>query len=101
MKELIEEVCQEQQIEIFKLEVGTYRVYLHADMPPMEAANCLVRKMKRRTSNMMCKEFPQLRSRLPSLWTLHYFLSTEPEMPEEEIAKWEQTQPRFMPKKKK
>lgn len=98
MKELIQEVCEQQQIEILELDIQANCVYLHCAMPPLDAVNNLVRKMKRKTSSMLCSEFPELRSRLPSLWTLHYFVSTEKEKPEKAIRKWMETQPRFAPK---
>ena len=101
MKELIQEVCDQRRITILELDVRPNCVYLHADMPPMEAVNSLIRRMKRKTSGTLCREFPELRSRLPSLWTLHYFVSTELEKPEEEIRAWMETQPRFLPKKPK
>lgn len=99
LKGLIEEVCTAQRIIILELVIEPHMVYLHADMPPMEPVNSLVRKIKRRTSSVLCEEFPELRSRLPSLWTLHYFVSTEGEKPEEEIEQWVKKQPRFIPKK--
>ena len=100
MKGLIEEVCAEQQITILELEMAPNYVYLYADMPPVSPVNDMVRKIKRRTSTVLTQEFPELRSRLPSLWTLHYFLSTEPEKPVERIQDWMETQPRFLRKKK-
>ena len=100
MKGLIEEVCAEQQITILELEMTPNYVYLYADMPPVCPVNDMVRKIKRRTSTVLTQEFPELRSRLPSLWTLHYFLSTEPEKPVERIQDWMETQPRFLRKKK-
>lgn len=101
LRELVEEVCQEKQITVLELDIGPNYVYLHADMPPMEPVNNMVRSMKRKTSSVLMKEFPELRSRLSSLWTLHYFVSTEPEKPVDEISAWMETQPRFAPKKPK
>lgn len=100
-KELIEEVCREKRIIILDLQIEPHCIYLHADMPPIEAVNNMVRNMKRRTAATLCKEFPELRSRLPSLWTLHYFVSTTPEKPVKAIQEWIEAQPRFAPKKPK
>lgn len=99
LKGLIEEVCHEQRIEILGMDIKPNYVYLHADMPPLEPVNSLIRKIKRKSSRVLCEEYPELTSRLPSLWTLHYFVSTEEEKPEEEIRRWMQTQPRFITKK--
>lgn len=94
LKGLIGEVCSQQGINIIRLEIKPNFVYLHCDMPPMEAVNVLVRRVKRKTSSVLCREFPELCSRLPSLWTLHYFISTQEEKPEKEIQEWILTQPR-------
>lgn len=101
VRELVEEVCQEKEITVLELDIGPNYVYLHADMPPMDAVNNMVRSIKRRTASTLHKEFPQLRSRLSSLWTLHYFISTEQEKPVDEIKAWMETQPRFARKKPK
>lgn len=95
MKGLIEDVCAKEQVTIFELDIQPHCVYMHCDMPPIAGVNNLVRRMKRRTASVMRKEFPELYSRLPSLWTLHYFLSTEENKPTEKIEEWMQTQPRF------
>lgn len=94
MKGLIQEVCDQQQIEILELKTEPHYVYLQCDMSPLEPVNAFVRRIKRHTSSVLCKEFPELRSRLPSLWTLHYFVSTEEEKPVKEIETWMNTQPR-------
>lgn len=101
LRELVEEVCHEKDMTVLGLDIGPNFVYLYADMPPMDAVNNMVRSIKRKTASVLVKEFPELRSRLSSLWTLHYFVSTEKEKPEEEIKAWMETQPRFAPKKPK
>lgn len=101
LKGLIQEVCTEQQIKILDIEVTEYYVRLWVDIPPMESVNCCIRKMKRQSSRVLCKEFPKLRSRLPSLWTLHYYVSTQDVIPFDDIKDWMETQPRSVPKPKK
>ena len=71
------------------------------DIPPVEAVNTAVRNMKRVTAHVLRNEFPELKSRLPSLWTLHYFVSTEENFSKDLIDEWLETQPRFVAKKKK
>ena len=76
-------------------------VYIRVDIPPTEAVNTAVRNMKRVTAHVLRDEFPELRSRLPSLWTLHYLVSTDDVLTQEQIDDWLAIQPRFVAKKKK
>lgn len=99
VKELIRETSDSLGITILHLDTGPDYVHVHADMPVFLPVNTMVRRMKRHTSTVLCEEFPSLKSRLPSLWTLHYFVSTEEEVPEEEVRAWAQTQPKFLVKK--
>ncbi len=101
MKELIRETCQDNEIGILQMDIGSNYVYLHVDMPVFLPVNTMVRRMKKHTAKVLCSEFPSLLSRLPSLWTLHYFVSTEEEIPEDEIRIWVKTQPKYLVKKNK
>ena len=101
IKELIKEVCDRKNIQILQLDVTSNTVYIHMDIPPVEAVNTAVRNMKRVTAHTLREEFPELRSRLPSLWTLHYFASTEEEFPKEQVKEWLKIQPRYTAKRKK
>lgn len=94
VKELITEISKAKDIVIENLEVGPFYVYLKAEIPPVESVNSIVHYMKYQTGGVLRKEFPSLRSRIPCMWTLHFFVSTRPEVPREDIAAWIKTQPR-------
>jgi len=51
-------------------------VHLLVDVAPQFAIHRLVKVMKGRSSRLLRQEFPQCRTRLPSLWTNSYFVST-------------------------
>jgi putative transposase len=51
-------------------------VHLLLDMDPQFGIHRLVRLMKGRSSRLLRQEFPSLKSRLPTLWTNSYFVST-------------------------
>lgn len=46
------------------------------EVDPQYGVHKVVKQMKGRTSRMLRQEFPWLRSRLPTLWTNSYFVST-------------------------
>ena len=76
LKEIIQEVCQERRVTIRALEVMPDHVHLLLDMDPQFGVHRLVRLLKGRSSRLLRQEFPTLKSRLPTLWTNRYFVST-------------------------
>ena len=51
-------------------------VHLLVEVDPQYGVHRLVREMKGRSSHALRKEFPSLATRLPTLWTNSYFVST-------------------------
>ena len=76
LKELIREVCEENRIEIFEMEIMPDHVHLLMEVDPQFGIHKAVKQIKGRTSRVLRQEFAWLRSRLPSLWTNSYFVST-------------------------
>jgi putative transposase len=76
LKEIIQAVCDENQAELIELEVMPDHVHLLVDCDPQFGIAKLIRYMKGRSSRLLRQEFPWLKSRLPTLWTNSYFVST-------------------------
>ncbi len=76
LKAIIQEVCQERRVTLLALEVMPDHVHLLLDMDPQFGIHRLVRLLKGRSSRLLRQEFPTLKSRLPTLWTNSYFVST-------------------------
>lgn len=76
LKEIIEEVARERQAHIVELEVMPDHVHLIVEVDPQFGIHKLVKLMKGRSSHHLRKEFSSLRSRIPTLWTNSYFVST-------------------------
>jgi putative transposase len=51
-------------------------VHLLVEVDPQFGIHKLVKTIKGRSSRLLRQEFPRLKSRLPSLWTHSYFVST-------------------------
>ena len=51
-------------------------VHLLVEVDPQFGIHRLVRLLKGRSSRILRQEFPWLKSRLPTLWTNSYFVST-------------------------
>jgi putative transposase len=58
------------------MEVMPDHVHLLLDCDPQFGIHRLVRGIKGRTSHVLRKEFQMLRTRIPTLWTNSYFVST-------------------------
>ena len=75
-KELAEEVCTKLRIDLIEMEVMPDHVHLLLEVDPQFGIHRAVKQIKGYTSRVLRSEFPTLRSRLPSLWTNSYFVST-------------------------
>lgn len=76
LKEILHEVVGETSGEILELEVMPDHVHVLVEIDPQYGIAKLVRNMKGRSSRLLRQEFPWLKSRIPTLWTNSYFLST-------------------------
>ena len=76
LKGLIQQVCDETQSRLIEMEVMPDHVHLLLDCDPQFGIHRLVRGIKGRSSRVLRQQFQTLRSRLPTLWTNSYFVST-------------------------
>ena len=76
LKELIKETCVHLHVEIIELEVMPDPVHLLMEVDPPFGVHRAVKQIKGYSSRILREEFPWLKSRLPSLWTNRYFVST-------------------------
>ena len=76
LKEIILGVCQERHADMMSLEVMEDHVHLLVEVNPQYGIHRLVKQVKGRSSRLLRKEFKHLTTRLPSLWTNSYFVST-------------------------
>jgi putative transposase len=76
LKAIIAEVCQEHQAEVVSQEIMPDHVHLLVECDPQLGIHRLVRLLKGRSSRLLRQEFPELKRKLPTLWTNSYFVST-------------------------
>jgi len=76
LAELLPEYVRELDGEVLDLVVMPDHVHLFASFPPTLAINQIMYRLKGSTSRQLRKEFPHLKSRLPSLWTRSYYVGT-------------------------
>jgi putative transposase len=76
LKELIIEICNINQAELIKLEILPDHVHLLVDVDPQIGIHKLIKRIKARTSRELRSKYPFLKTKLPTLWTNSYFVST-------------------------
>lgn len=76
LKSLIQEICVERSFTLIEMEVMPDHVHLLIEVDPQFGIHRAIKLIKGTTSRVLRQEFPWLRSRLPSLWTNSYFVST-------------------------
>ena len=76
LRALIIQKCEEIKADIIELEIMPDHVHLLIEVDPQLGINRAVRSIKGFTSHALRKEFKELTTRLPTLWTNSYFVST-------------------------
>ena len=75
-EELIRKIAARHRAEVIAIEIMSDHVHLLVEVDPQFGIHRLVKNIKGASSHQLRKEFPSLQSRLPSLWTNSYFVST-------------------------
>lgn len=88
LKAIISQVCTEAQTELLQLEIMPDHVHLLVDVDPQYGIHRLVKLIKGRSSRLLREEYSWLKSRLPTLWTNSYFVSTVGGAPLEVIKQY-------------
>ena len=76
LEEIIRKTALRYRAEVIALEIMPDHVHLLVEVDPQFGIHRLIKNIKGVTSHDLRREFPSLRSRLPSLWTNSYFVST-------------------------
>ena len=76
LKEIICSMCDEFHVELIELEIMPDHVHLLVDVDPQFGIHKLIKNIKGRLSRILRQEFKFLTTKLPTLWTNSYFVST-------------------------
>ena len=75
-KEIAQTVADELHFEILEMKVMPDHVHMLLEVDPQFGIHKAVKRIKGRTSHDLRLEFSWLKSRIPTLWTNSYFVST-------------------------
>ena len=90
-KTLVQEICDELEIEVIAMECDKDHVHLFLNTLPTFSPTDIMAKIKGVTSKKLREEFPHLQH-LPSLWTRSYFVSTAENVSSETIKHYVENQ---------
>ena len=76
LKKLIKETCNQLNVEIIEMEIMPDHVHLLMEVDPQYGIHKAVKRIKGYSSRALRQEFSWLKSRIPTLWTNSYFVST-------------------------
>jgi len=94
LKELLLEICDSRQSEILELEIMPDHVHLLVEVNPQFGIHKLIKEIKGVTSRKLRQEFKHLTTKIPTLWTNSYFVSTVGGAPLSAIKQYIESQKR-------
>ncbi|MDR0460286.1 MAG: IS200/IS605 family transposase [Nitrososphaerota archaeon] len=86
-KELMADKCSDMDIEIIAIECDKDHAHVFLNCLPTQSPANIMHGIKGYTSKILREEFTQL-SKMPSLWTRSYFVSTAGNVSSETIKKY-------------
>ena len=92
LREIILDVADETVSEVLEIEIMPDHVHLLCEVDPQFGIHRFIKLVKGRSSRLLRSEFPHLKSRLPTLWSHSYFLSTVGGAPLEIIKQYIENQ---------
>ena len=63
-------------VDIIEMEIMPDHVNILIEVDPQFGVHKVVKNIKGKTSKILRDEFPELKTKLPTLWTNSYFIST-------------------------
>jgi putative transposase len=92
LKELLYQKAKEQSWQILSLEVMPDHVHVFLEADPTDAPHRIVNQFKGFTSHVLRKEFKELTTKLPTLWSRSYYIGSVGHVSEDTVKKYIETQ---------
>ena len=92
LKEIITQIAKEISVDILEMEVMPDHVHVLLEVDPQFGVHKAIKRFKGASSRYLRQEEPHLKSKLPTLWTNSYFVSTVGGAPLEVVKQYIQLQ---------
>ena len=76
LKEIIRNIANELNVEIIEMETDKDHIHILCEVNPQFGVNKFIKLAKGKSARILREEFPHLKTKLPTLWTNSYFIST-------------------------
>ena len=92
LKEIVINVCAEHGIDLLEMEIMPDHVHLLLEVDPQFGIHKAIKTIKGVSSHLLRSEFKHLTTKLPTLWTNSYFVSTEEGAPLSAVKQYIESQ---------
>lgn len=92
LKEIINQVCADNKVDILEMEIMPDHVHLLIEVDPQFGVHKAIKQIKGVSSRILRKEFKHLTTKIPTLWTNSYFISTVGGAPLEIVKQYIESQ---------
>ena len=76
LKEVVVNTCKEINVDIIEMEIMPDHVHLLLEVDPQFGVHKAIKMIKGKSSFLLRSEFSEQKTKLPTLWTNSYFIST-------------------------
>jgi len=90
--EILKTTAIEMDVEIAYMSIMLDHVHLFVKANPVDSPHWLVKQFKGISSRLLREEFPELKTKLPTLWTRSYFCESVGHISEDTVRKYIESQ---------
>ena len=92
LKELLIQYATNLSVDILEMQIMPDHVQILLEVDPQFGIHKTIKSLKGYTSKILREEFPHLRTKIPTLWTNSYFVSTVGSAPLDVIKQYIENQ---------
>ena len=94
VRDMIREICSQQEVTIFKGHVSKDHVHLFVSIPPQVTISRFLQRLKGKTAYKLLHEFPHLRKKFwgGHIWARGYFCCSSGNVTDDAIVEYIETQ---------
>lgn len=87
-KEIVNNIALEKKVSMLEMEVMPDHIHMLVEVDPQYGVHKFIKQVKGKTSRFLRREFKYLTTKLPTLWSNSYFVSTVGGAPLNTIKKY-------------
>lgn len=92
LKQIVSDVCKERESELIEIECDKDHIHILVEVDSQYGIHRLIKQCKGRSSRLLRQEFKHLTTKMPTLWTNSYFVSSVGGAPLEQVKKYIENQ---------